>query len=78
MFTLVSERRETREAVLLLVRRVRNLAAARAKYASNDMPSDFFEAVFAAHDDFELEAKRELGTGVSHTPHRQRGCQRSR
>jgi hypothetical protein len=48
--SLVSEHPETRDALLLLMRRVRNLAAARAAYSSPDIPSETFEALFAAHD----------------------------
>jgi hypothetical protein len=59
--TLVSERSETRDAVLILMRRARNLAASRAKQAPSEMPSEMFEALFAAQDAFERAARCELG-----------------
>lgn len=59
--TLVSERAETRAALLTLMRRTRNLAASRATHGPSEMPQEMFEAMFAAQDAFESAARRELG-----------------
>ena len=63
--TLVSERSETRNAVLALMRRARNLAASRAKQVPSEMSSEMFEALFAAQDAFERAARCELGLADS-------------
>src|SRR5205085_1523959 len=57
--SLVSERPETRDALYLLMRRARSVAAARATHSPSEIPSETFEALFAAQDAFEFAARRE-------------------
>ncbi len=59
--TLVSEKPETRDAVFLLMRRVRAIAAARATKLPDEMPDDLFPNLFAAHNAFISAARKELG-----------------
>lgn len=58
---LVSEFPETTDALLHLMRRVRNLAGARASYSPTEIPQDLWEAVFAAHNKFVIATRKELG-----------------
>ena len=59
--SLVSELSETRDALLVLMRRVRQIAAARATHSPADMPDQLFPALFAAHGAFLSAARKELG-----------------
>jgi hypothetical protein len=67
---LVSEFPETIDALLYLMQRVRNLAAARAIYTPAEMPPDLWDVLFAAHNDFVVATRRELGLGEIHTSSR--------
>ena len=59
--SLVSELPETRDALLLLMRRARSVAAARAVHSPGDITSEVFQELFAAHNAFVSAARRELG-----------------
>lgn len=59
--SLVSELPETRDALLVLMQRVRQIAAARATHSPDDVPEQLYPALFAAHDAFISAARRELG-----------------
>lgn len=50
--TLVSREPETRDAIFLLMRRVRAIAAARAGKSPAKIPDDLFPNLFAAHNAF--------------------------
>ena len=58
---LVSEHSETIEALRLLMRRVRNLAAARATHSPSEIPQDLWTVLFEAHNAFVVATRRELG-----------------
>jgi hypothetical protein len=58
---LVSEFPETIDALLYLMQRVRNLAAARATYAPAEIPQDLWTVLFTVHNDFVHATRRELG-----------------
>jgi hypothetical protein len=59
--TLVSQNPETRDAVFLVMRRIRAIAAARATRSPDDMPDELFLNLFAAHNSFMSAARNELG-----------------
>jgi hypothetical protein len=59
--SLVSERPETRDALFLLMRRVRAIAAARARQSPGEIPEDSYLSLFAAHNAFVSAARKELG-----------------
>jgi len=59
--TLVSQNPNTRDAVFLVMRRVRAIAAARATQSPGDVPNDLFISLFAAHNAFVSAARSELG-----------------
>jgi hypothetical protein len=59
--TLVSQETETRDAIFLLMRRVRAIAAARASKLPDEIADDLFPDLFAAHNAFISAARRELG-----------------
>lgn len=59
--SLVSELPETRDALLILMHSVRQIAAARATHSPGDVPDHLFPTLFAAHDVFVSAARRELG-----------------
>jgi hypothetical protein len=59
--TLVSMNPETRDAIFLLMRRVRAIAAARATKLPGEVGDDFFQNLFAAHKAFMVAARKELG-----------------
>jgi hypothetical protein len=67
---LVSEFPETIDALLYLMQRVRNLAAARATYIPADIPQDLWNALFVVHNDFVAATRRELGLSEVHTSSR--------
>ncbi|MGC1285561.1 MAG: hypothetical protein WA895_21675 [Streptosporangiaceae bacterium] len=67
---LVSESAETIDALLHLMQRVRNLAAARATYEPADMPQDLWDVLFAAHNGFVVATRQELGLAEVHTSSR--------
>jgi hypothetical protein len=58
---LVSERLETRDALFLLMRRVRALAGARAVHSPDQIPNELFRRVFEAHNAFMSATRKELG-----------------
>jgi hypothetical protein len=58
---LVSEFPETIDALLRLMQRVRNMAAARSTYAPSEIPEALWDTLFAAHDGFVAAARKELG-----------------
>lgn len=59
--TLVSQEPGTRDAVFLLMRRVRAIAAARASKPPTEMADELFPNLFAAHNAFVSAARKELG-----------------
>jgi hypothetical protein len=59
--TLVSQEPETRDALFLVMRRVRAIAAARATKPPGEIASDLFQDLFAAHNAFMAAARKELG-----------------
>jgi hypothetical protein len=59
--TLVSQNTETRDALLLVMRRVRAIAAARATHSPGEIPNKLFLNLFAAHNAFVSAARNELG-----------------
>jgi len=67
---LISEFPETIDALLYLMQRVRNLAAARATYTPAEIPEDLWVALFAAHNDFVVATRRELGLAAVHSSSR--------
>jgi hypothetical protein len=58
---LVSGQAETRDAVFLVMRRVRSIAAARAEFGPDNFPEKLFPELFIAHNKFMTAARRELG-----------------
>jgi hypothetical protein len=58
---LVSEFPETIDALLYLMRRVRNLAAARVACTPSEIPEGSWKALFVAHDGFVIATRKELG-----------------
>jgi hypothetical protein len=59
--TLVSQNAVTRDALFLVMQRVRAIAAARAIHSPDEMPDELFLNLFAAHNAFESAARNELG-----------------
>jgi hypothetical protein len=59
--TLVSQESATRDAIFLIMRRVRAIAAARATNQPGEIPNDLFQNLFAAHNSFIAAARKELG-----------------
>jgi hypothetical protein len=59
--TLVSQESETRDAVFLVMRHVRAIAAARATSSPKEIGEDLFVKLFAAHNDFVSAGRKELG-----------------
>lgn len=64
---LVSEFPETIDALLYLMQRVRNLAAARATHEPTGIPENLWDTLFAAHNSFVMATRRELGLAEFHT-----------
>lgn len=62
--SLVSKSPETIDALLMLMKRVRAIAAARANYSPGDIPGELFKNLFAAHHSFVAAARKELGLAV--------------
>jgi hypothetical protein len=58
---LVSGQAETRDAVFLVMGRVRSIAAARAEFGPGNFPEKLFPELFIAHNKFMTAARRELG-----------------
>ncbi|MCW2929730.1 MAG: hypothetical protein JWM19_692 [Actinomycetia bacterium] len=54
------------DAARLLMRRIRNLAALRAKYKPGEIPEKLFDELFGAHDAFMAAARNELGIIANH------------
>ena len=59
--TLVSREPETRDALFLVMRCARAIAAARATIPPENIGDDLFLNLFAAHNAFISAARKELG-----------------
>jgi hypothetical protein len=59
--SLVSQAQETRDALFMLMSRVRAIAAARASQTPGEIPEESYRNLFAAHNAFVGAARNELG-----------------
>jgi hypothetical protein len=63
--SLVSQKQETTNAMMLLMQRVRAIAATRATQLPGEIPDASYQSLFAAHNTFVSAARREVGLAGS-------------